>query len=126
MTDYLTTLAGPPPDADTAGGFYARVAELTGLPLEVVRRTRGFVAEAYLEHPDGEAPEIASPYDATFALPAPFPESDDGGADAPILVGHLHSIGAPSVRPPPTPLAHAPAITYPPPTGPPSPPRARR
>src|SRR3546814_9631310 len=93
MTDYLTTLAGPPPDADTAGGFYARVAELTGLPLEVVRRTRGFVAEAYLEHPDGEAPEIASPYDATFALPDPFPESDDGGDDDPILDGYLQSLG---------------------------------
>src|SRR3546814_11915837 len=61
MTDYLTTLAGPPPDAGTAGGFYARDAELTGLPLEVVRRTRGFVAEAHLEHPAGQAPDIASP-----------------------------------------------------------------
>src|SRR3546814_15389345 len=97
MTDYLTTLAGPPPDADTAGGFYARVAELTGLPLEVVRRTRGFVAEAYLEHPDGEAPEIASPYDATFALPDPFPESDDGGDDDPILEDRKSVVSGKSV-----------------------------
>lgn len=93
MTDYLVTLAGPPPEAETGDGFYARVAELTGLPLGVVRRTRGFIAEAYLEHPSGGAPEIASPYDATFALPDPFPESDDGGDDDPILDGYLQSLG---------------------------------
>lgn len=93
ITDYLTALAGPPPEGDAGDAFYARLAELTGLPLEVVRRTRGFVAEAYLEHPGGEAPEIASPYDATFALPDPFPESDDGGDDDPILDGYLQSLG---------------------------------
>ena len=36
MTDYLTTLAGPPPQGDAARAFYQRVAELTGLPLDVV------------------------------------------------------------------------------------------
>src|SRR3546814_6528067 len=45
LTDYLVTLAGPPPAADTAEAFYARLAELTGLPAEVVRRTRGFVPD---------------------------------------------------------------------------------
>ena len=93
MTDYLVTLAGPPPRSAAAESFYGRVAELTGLPLDVVARTRGFVAEAYLNHPRGEAPGIVSPYDGTFAGPDPFPESDDGHADDPILDGYLQSLG---------------------------------
>lgn len=92
MTDYLVALAGPPPDDDSGAAFYARLAELTGLPDEVVRRTRGFVAEAYLEHPQGAVPEIASPYDATFLLPDPFPEGDEDAGD-PILDGYLQSLG---------------------------------
>ena len=38
LTDYLTTLAGPPPQGDAAKAFYARVAEMTGLPQDVVAR----------------------------------------------------------------------------------------
>ncbi len=34
MTDYLTTLAGPPPQGEAARAFYDRVAGLTGLPAE--------------------------------------------------------------------------------------------
>jgi carboxypeptidase C (cathepsin A) len=93
MTDYLVTLAGPSPRGPDAERFYGRVAGLTGLPAEVVARTRGFVARAYLGHRRGEAPRIASPYDGTFALPDPFPESDDGHADDPILDGYLQSLG---------------------------------
>jgi len=36
MTDYLVTLAGPPPGGDAATTFYAKVAAMTGLPPEVV------------------------------------------------------------------------------------------
>ena len=38
LTDYLTTLAGPPPQGDAARSFYARVAKITGLPEDVVAR----------------------------------------------------------------------------------------
>ena len=93
MTDYLVTLAGRPPAGAEAERFYGRVAELTGLPPDVVARTRGFVARAYLSHPRGDAPEIVSPYDGTFTLPDPFPESDDGHAGDPILDGYLQSLG---------------------------------
>src|SRR6266705_1658840 len=41
LTDYLTTLAGPRPQGDAARNFYARVAKITGLPEEVVTRSRG-------------------------------------------------------------------------------------
>ena len=93
MTDYLVTLAGPAPRNADAEAFYGRVAALSGLPAEVVARTRGFIARAYLGHRRGEAPRIASPYDGTFMLPDPFPESDDGHADDPILDGYLQSLG---------------------------------
>ena len=33
MTDYLTTLAGAPPQGEAGKAFYQRVAQLTGLPL---------------------------------------------------------------------------------------------
>src|SRR5207245_9596567 len=33
--EYLTTLAGPPPQGDKATAFYQRVADLTGLPVDV-------------------------------------------------------------------------------------------
>lgn len=93
MTDYLVTLAGPPPTGEAAAAFYARLSEITGLPVEVVERTRGFVSRAYLGHRRGEPPRIASPYDGTFMLPDPFPESDDGEADDPILDGFLQGLG---------------------------------
>ncbi len=38
LDEYLTTLAGPPPRGDAARAFYARVAEITGMPLDVVTR----------------------------------------------------------------------------------------
>jgi len=93
MTDYLVTLAGPPPEGDAATAFYARVAAMTGLPPEVVARTRGFVGRAYLNHPRDGAAQVVSPYDGTFAMPDPFPESDYDGGDDPILDGFLQSLG---------------------------------
>jgi carboxypeptidase C (cathepsin A) len=46
LTDYLTALAGPPLRGDAAHAFYARVAQITGLPEDVVARERGFVRDA--------------------------------------------------------------------------------
>jgi len=39
LTDYLTTLAGPPLSGDLAKAFYSRVAQMTGLPEDVVSRS---------------------------------------------------------------------------------------
>src|SRR6202044_2912928 len=41
LTDYLTTLAGPPPQGDAAKNFYARVAKITGLPVDAITQSRG-------------------------------------------------------------------------------------
>lgn len=112
MTDYLVTLAGPPPEGPAAEAFYARVAELTGLPQDGVTRARGFVARAYLGRKQGEPSQIASPYDGTFTLPDPFPESDDGRADDPILDGYLQSLGGLFVGYAREDLGYATDITY--------------
>ena len=49
MTDYLTTLAGSPPQGEAARAFYARVAQISGLPLDVVTKTRGFITDAFIK-----------------------------------------------------------------------------
>jgi carboxypeptidase C (cathepsin A) len=91
LTDYLATLAGPPPRGDAARAFYARVAQLSGLPLEAVERQRGFVTDAFIKslRPD----KIVSRYDATFAVDDPFPERRSGHAPDPILDGVARAYG---------------------------------
>jgi carboxypeptidase C (cathepsin A) len=93
MTDYLTTLAGVPPDGAAATAFYARVADVTGLPVDVVTRRRGFVRDAYIKHLREKAGEVVSPYDAAFAVPDPYPESDNAHNDDPVLDGFVRALG---------------------------------
>src|SRR5207247_733423 len=50
MTEYLITLAGPPPKGEAARAFYARVAEMTGLPEDLVAKSRGFIRDAYVKN----------------------------------------------------------------------------
>src|SRR5947209_13757871 len=49
MTEYLTTLAGPPPRGEAARLFYARVADMTGLPLDLVTKSRAFIRDSYVK-----------------------------------------------------------------------------
>ena len=91
MTDYLTTLAAPTPQGKAAEAFYARVAEVTGLPLDTVKQQRGFVSDAFVKRlrPD----EIVSHYDANFAVDDPFPEQLSGRGPDPILDGVVRAYG---------------------------------
>ena len=84
MTDYLTTMAGAPPQGEAGKAFYERVAQLSGLPLDVVTQARGFVEGAYVKNlrPDGK---IVSRYDATFAVDDPYPELRSAHGPDPIL-----------------------------------------
>jgi carboxypeptidase C (cathepsin A) len=91
MTDYLTTLAGPPPIGDRANAFYGRVAQLTGLPVDVVAKARGWVRGAYLEHLRASGNTVSS-YDATFAVPDPYPESTSRRGADPILDGFTRAL----------------------------------
>src|SRR5205814_11754 len=75
MTEYLTTLAGPPPSGQKADAFYRRLAELSGLPVETVAKTRGFIRDVYLKNLRGSQDQVVSRYDASFATPDPYPEA---------------------------------------------------
>ncbi len=93
MTDYLTTLAGAPPQGDKARAFYQRVAQISGLPLRTVSRTRGFITGAYLKALHSSEGKVVSPYDATFAIDDPFPELRAGHGSDPILDGLVRAYG---------------------------------
>ncbi|MCC6889346.1 MAG: carboxypeptidase [Hyphomicrobiales bacterium] len=83
--EYLTTLAGPPPRGDAARDFYGRLAAITGMPLAVVTRTRGFIRDTYVKHLRGAEGLIVSRYDAGFAAPDPNPESEAPRGPDPLL-----------------------------------------
>jgi len=93
LTEYLVTLAGRPPEGEAGRNFYERVAAITGLPIEVVTRSRGFIKDAYVKHARQARQEIVSPYDATVAAPDPFPESGSAEGGDPILDGSLQALG---------------------------------
>lgn len=94
MTEYLVTLAGPEPAGDKAKAFYARVSQLTGIPEAVVSRTRGFLGDAYIKHSRSDEFEVVSPYDASFAVVDPYPESDSNQSSDPVLDGFTRAYGA--------------------------------
>jgi carboxypeptidase C (cathepsin A) len=94
LADYLTTLAGPRPQGDAARNFYARVAEITGLPEDIVTRSRGFIRDAYVKHLRSAEGKIVSRYDATFAVPDPFPEQETARGGDPVLDGLTRAYGA--------------------------------
>jgi len=90
MNEYLAMLAGRAPTGDKAKAIYGRVAEMTGLPADVIAKSRGFVRSAYLQHLRAQG-QIVSSYDATFAVPDPYPENRRGGND-PILDGFTRAL----------------------------------
>jgi carboxypeptidase C (cathepsin A) len=94
MTEYLTALAGPPLQGDAAAHFYHRLAEVAGLPVDVVTRSRGFIHDAYIKHHRGRNGQIVSRYDATQAVADPFPESDGAHGPDPGLDGFVRALGS--------------------------------
>jgi carboxypeptidase C (cathepsin A) len=85
VTDYLTTLAGPPPQGDAAKAFYARVAKMTGLPVDTLAQANGFIRDAYVKNLESGSHKIVSHYDATFASDDPYPTSPVPRGPDPIL-----------------------------------------
>jgi carboxypeptidase C (cathepsin A) len=94
LTDYLTTLAGPPLSGDAAHAFYAHVAEMTGLPEDVVARSRGFIRDAYVKNLRAGDHKIVSHYDATFAVDDPNPDSAAARGPDPFLDGFIRAYGS--------------------------------
>jgi carboxypeptidase C (cathepsin A) len=94
LTDYLSALAGPPLRGDAAHGFYARVAQITGLPEDVVARERGFIRDAYVKNLHSADHKIVSHYDATFAVDDPNPEQVSARGPDPYLDGFIRAYGS--------------------------------
>jgi carboxypeptidase C (cathepsin A) len=93
MTDYLTTLAGPLPQGEAGNAFYQRVGQMTGLPLDVVKQQRGFVANAFVKSLRAADGKIVSRYDASFAVDDPYPELRSSRGGDPILDGVTRAYG---------------------------------
>jgi carboxypeptidase C (cathepsin A) len=90
---YLTTLAGPAPKGEAASNFYARVAQMTGLPEDTVAKSHGFIRDAYVKHLRSREGKIVSRYDATFAVADPYPEQDAARGPDPLLDGLTRAYG---------------------------------
>lgn len=91
MHDYLVALAGAPPRGPDAKAFYDKVAQLTGIDRQTVERSRGFVGDMLSRTRNGE---IASPYDAAYTVPDPYPAASGGHSDDPILDGYTRAYGS--------------------------------
>jgi carboxypeptidase C (cathepsin A) len=93
LTDYLMTLAGPPPQGEAAKSFYARVAKMTGLPVEAIAQSNGFIHDAYVKSLEAGSHKIVSHYDATFAVDDPYPTSPVPRGPDPILDALVRAYG---------------------------------
>lgn len=91
MRDYLVALAGAPMRGPEAQIFYDRVSRLTGIDRQTVERSRGFVGDMLSKTKDGQ---IASPYDAAYTVPDPYPETLADRSDDPILDGYTRAYGS--------------------------------
>jgi carboxypeptidase C (cathepsin A) len=92
LTDYLVTLVGPPPQGDVAKNFYQRVAQISGLPVETVTKTHGFLS-GFNKGLRAADSKVVSRYDATFAVDDPFPEHRSASGGDPILDGVTRAYG---------------------------------
>ena len=90
MTDYLTMLAGRPPQGEAAQKFYGRVADLTGVPQATIANARGFINDFVKTVRMGK---IVSRYDADFAVDDPNPERMSARGPDPILDGVARAYG---------------------------------
>jgi len=94
LTDYLTTLAGAPPKGEAARKFYARVAQISGIPEDIVTMSRGFIHDAYLKHLRSADGKVVSRYDASFAVADPYPDQGASHNPDPLLDGLTRVYGS--------------------------------
>jgi carboxypeptidase C (cathepsin A) len=92
LTDYLVTLVGAPPQGDAAKAFYQRVAQISGVPLEAVTKSRGYLP-GFVKNLRAADGKVVSRYDATFAVDDPYPEHRSGSGGDPILDGVSRAYG---------------------------------
>jgi carboxypeptidase C (cathepsin A) len=93
LTDYLSTLAGPPLQGEAAKSFYARVAQMTGISADAIAQSRGFIRDDYVKNLHIGDHKIVSHYDVTFASDDPYPESPVPRGPDPVLDGIVRAYG---------------------------------
>ena len=94
LSDYLVGLAGLKGDPPPGDPFIARVAEIAGLPEDIVRRHRGRIPRQVFAHEVRRSKgEVVSLYDGAIARPARPDEDRDGGPD-PLLQPAVAAYGA--------------------------------
>ena len=91
LHDYLPALAGPPPQGERAAQFYGTLAKMTGLPVETVEKSRGYV-RARLPRAASRQGQVASSYDGAFLMPDPYPDSDTRRGGDPLLDGFTRAL----------------------------------
>src|SRR5262249_25605461 len=94
LSEYLVGLAalqGDPPPGDP---FIAKVAEIAGLPEDIVRRHRGRIPRhVFAREIRRDKGEVVSLYDGAIARPARADEGQEGGPD-PLLQTAVAAYGA--------------------------------
>ncbi|AYD01855.1 carboxypeptidase [Neorhizobium sp. NCHU2750] len=93
MSTYLVSLAGAAPLGAEADALYARVAALTGLPKDIVARTRGFIGSVYRREAAGDG-KVVSIYDGADMSVDAYPERANVINDDAILDGYTRAYGA--------------------------------
>jgi carboxypeptidase C (cathepsin A) len=66
---------------------------MTGVPQDVVARTRGFINDSFLKDLRRDEHKIVSHYDATFAADDPNPEAATARGPDPFLDGFIRAYG---------------------------------
>ena len=90
---YLSTLAGPPPDADAARAFYAKVADMSGIPEPVVAKERAQL-DPFAHDVRSRDGRLYSLYDDTVSIADPYPEGiDNADSPEPVLSGYGLAFG---------------------------------
>ena len=93
LTDYLSTLAGAPPQGEAAHAFYARWPPSPGCRKTWSRSRSGFIRDSYVKNLDVGAHKIVSHYDATFAVDDPNPDQVAARGPDPLLDGVVRAYG---------------------------------
>ena len=91
LTEYLSTLAGPKPTGEKAREFFEKIAKLTGLPVDDVAKSNGYVREAYLDQLRKQGVQVSN-YDATFTIADPVPGTDLSRGGDPMLNGFVRAL----------------------------------
>ena len=95
LTEYLTTLAGPAADqGDAARAFYARVAQITGLPEDVVTQVARLHPRRLCEESALRRRQDRQPLRRDLCgRPIPFPEQETARGPDPLLDGVTRAYG---------------------------------